>query len=103
MSPDKLGWSEAVAALDAMAGTRVSIRIVLARDPEALVAVFHGNLGAATHDKKPSSLWPLEGARPADVERPGVYLCEADFEYAEIRAGGIPVVSRSNVLVNVHP
>jgi hypothetical protein len=103
MGPERLGWSQAVAALDALAGRRVSVRIVLARDPETLVAVFHGHLGTGTHDKEPSSFWPLDGAQPGDLEQPGIYLCEADFEYAEARAGGILVIARGAVLVNIRP
>jgi hypothetical protein len=103
VTPERLGWTEAVAALDALAGRRISVRIVLARDPETLVAVFHGRLGTAGHDKAPSLFWPLDGAQPGDIEQPGVYLSETDFDYAERRAGGILIVSRGDVLVNVRP
>src|SRR3954454_20629685 len=97
MQPDRLNWEQAVAALDGLAGTRVSIRIVLARDPEKLVAVVHGPLGPDTHAKNPSSFWPLEGGSPGEFEQPGVYMSPGDFEYAERRAGGILVIARGDV------
>ena len=103
MPGDTLDWLESVAALRALEGRDVAVRIALRHRNEELVTVFHAPLGALTESaKQPSLFWPL-GEADEHRERPGVYLREADFEGAELRAGGIVVIKQGDVAVNIRP
>lgn len=103
MPTEALDWHDCVAAVRALEGRAVAIRIAMRHRTEELVAVFHGELGALTEDaKQPSLFWPL-GAADRHPERPGVYLREADFVGAERRAGDIVVIEQAEVVVNLRP
>ena len=104
MPTDGLAWDAAVAALRALEGRRVSVRIAHRHHDEELVVVTHGALGALTTEaKQPSLFWPLGQPEPGHHEAPGLYLRERDFETAEVRAGGIVVIDQAGVIVNVRP
>jgi hypothetical protein len=103
MSTDSLGWPEAVAALRALEGRELSVRIALRHRNEDLLAVFHGRLGALSQTaKQPSLFWPLAEAGD-HLEQPGIYLREGDFVSAERRAGDILVIEQAEVVVNLRP
>ena len=103
MPVDAMDLRKCVAALRALEGTDVAVRIVLRHRAEALVAVFHGSRQPLDSDRKqPSFFWPL-GDPDDRAERSGIYLHEEDFVTAEQRAGGIVVVEQSSVIVNVRP
>jgi hypothetical protein len=103
MSGDALEWLESVAAVRALEGRDVAVRIALRHRTEELVAVFHGTLGPLTESaKQPSLFWPL-GEPDSHSEQPGVYLREDDFAGGELRAGGIIVINQRDVVVNVRP
>jgi hypothetical protein len=100
-----LSFEDAQKSLAALVGSRVSVRIVERRQPERLVAVFEGMLGAPSGEKSPSRFWPIEdGLRPhaRAAERFGVVLHADGFDGAELRIGGeILVIAQGPVLVNV--
>jgi hypothetical protein len=104
MPTDSIAWDAAVAALRALEGRRVSVRIAHRHHDEELVVVAQGTLGALTPDaKQPSLFWPLGRPEPGHHERAGLYLRERDFERAELRAGDIVVIEQAGVVVNVRP
>lgn len=106
-------------AIRALEGARVSVRIVERSDPEALVAVFEGTLGALSHAKEPTLFWPVRlsaehepaAAQDAEVrlhrdsdhvEDVGFYLRPNRFDGAVGRAGcTVLVVVQGPVLVNI--
>ena len=103
MHTDSLNWHECVAALQALEGREVAVRLALQDRNEELVAVVHAELGAMDVDaKKPSLFWPL-GEPDEHPERPGLYLRQDDFAGGERRAGGIVVIKQREVIVNVRP
>lgn len=104
MRTEPLGWEAAVAALRALEGRTVALRVAHRHHAEELVVVYHGTLGALTEDaKQPSLFWPLGEAAAGHQEQPGLYLRERDFDKAERRAGGILVVEQAGVVINVRP
>ena len=104
MPAEPLGWEAAVAALRALEGREVAVRVARRHHDEELVVVCHGTLRALTTDaKQPSLFWPLGAAVEGRQEQPGLYLRERDFEKAELRAGGIVVIEQAGVMVNVRP
>jgi hypothetical protein len=101
----QLDFAGAEAALAALVGSRVSVRVVERTEPERLITVLEGVLGAPSDEKAPSRFWPLEdGLAPhaRAAERFGVVLHEDEFDNAEARAGGtIVVIAQGAVLVNI--
>lgn len=104
MTGATLDWEACVAAVRALEGGEVSVRIVLRHHPEDLVAVFHGVLGALMEDsKRPSLFWPLGENAGHHAEQPGIYLRRDDFEGGEARAGGVLVIEQAEIALNVRP
>ena len=104
MPADQLGWEAAVAALRALEGRQVAVRVARPHHDEELVVVLHGALGTlTTHGKQPSLFWPFGERAAGHQEQPGLYLRERDFEKAELRAGGIVVIEQAGVIINVRP
>lgn len=80
------------------------MRIVERSEPETLLAVMTGELGALADSKHPALFWPINGASgPRDRrETPGIYLHPGRFEGAVVRAGGsVVVLAQGPVLINV--
>jgi hypothetical protein len=100
-----LSLEETRQALTALVGSRISVRIVERTQPENLLAVFEGVLGAVSTEKAPSRFWPLDtglGERDRAAERSGIVLHEELFGGAEARAGTtVLVFAQGDVLVNV--
>ena len=104
MPTNPLGWDAAVAALCALEGRQVAVRVARRQHGEELLVVCHGTLGTLSEDaKQPSLFWPLGEPAAGHQEQPGLYLREQDFERAELRAGGIVVVEQAGVVINVRP
>lgn len=99
-----LTWTEVDTALAAFEESLVAVRIVERSEPETLLAVMTGELGALTDSKHPALFWPITGASgPRDGrETPGIYLHPGRFEGAVVRAGGsVVVLAQGPVLINV--
>jgi hypothetical protein len=99
-----LSWTEVDAALARLEGSQVTTRIVESSDPEVLLAVMAGTLGALTDSKLPALFWPIYGMSPTghSHEAPGIYLHPARFQGATARAGGsVLVIAQGPVLINV--
>jgi hypothetical protein len=92
-------------ALSALAGSRVSVRIVERAQPERLIAIFEGVLCEPSPEKAPSHFWPLEdglGPRDNAAERFGLVLHGDTFDGGEARAGGtVVLITQGHTLVNV--
>jgi hypothetical protein len=100
----ELSWDEVVEALAALEGVRVAVRVVEPGNPERLVAVFRGHLGATT-TKRQTVFWPVHVAgeeEPGDLEDTGVYL-HRDHFHKSIASPGRTVVhiAQGSVIVNV--
>jgi hypothetical protein len=99
-----LTWTEVDAALAALEGSPVAVRIVERSEPETLLAVMAGELGPLTGSKHPALFWPINGASGSrdGLETPGIYLRPERFEGAVARAGGsVFVIAQGPVLINV--
>jgi hypothetical protein len=114
-----LTWEQVRDALGAMAGSRVTVRVVERSDPEMLVAVFEGNIGVLSQAKHPALFWPVgpsDRQKPADAadadlhaqhkgfhaESPGFYLHRDRFLGGEGRAGhNVLVIAQGPVLINI--
>jgi hypothetical protein len=97
-----LTWEQVRNALEAMAGSRVTVRVVERSDPEMLVAVFDGNLGVLSHAKHPALFWPVVSSDRHEREAPGFYLHRDRFQGGEARAGhNVLVIAQGPVLINV--
>jgi hypothetical protein len=95
---------EIASALDRWSGRMVSVRIVT--ESAELIAVFCGELGERSHEKRPAHFWPLGPATyPRDgnhAERPGVYLHPERFEDAAVHVGGAVIeVRQDGVTLNI--
>jgi hypothetical protein len=93
-----------VKALDSWTGRMVAVRVVTEGDH--LVAVFRGELGARSDEKRPSQFWPLATTttprHPDHAESSGVYLHPERFEGAAVHTGGLVLELRqSGVTLNV--
>ncbi len=101
----ELSWDETIEALTALEGSRVAVRVVERSDPETLVAVFRGLLGAATHGKRPTVFWPVRAAsegEPGDVEETGIYLHRDRFQRSVASLGRTVLhIVQGPVIVNV--
>lgn len=101
----ELGWDEVVQALAALEGSRVAIRVVERSDPETLVAVFRGHLGAPTHGKQPTVFWPVHAAsedQPGNVEDTGIHLHRDRFHTSLANPGRTTLhIVQGPVIVNV--
>ena len=54
-----LTWEQVHQALRALTGSRVAVRVIERGDPEMLLTVFIGTLGALGHAKHPALFWPV--------------------------------------------
>lgn len=100
----ELGWDEVVEALGALQGSRVAVRVVESSDPEALVVVFRGQLGAATQGKHPTLFWPVRAAGEdlGHVEETGVHLHRDRFQGSLASPGRTVLhIVQGPVIVNV--
>ncbi len=101
----ELSWEEVVDALTALEGSRVAVRIVERSDPETLVAVFRGHLGAPTRGKHPTHFWPVRAASedgPGNVEDTGIHLHRDRFEESVASLGRTVLhIVQGPVIVNV--
>jgi len=101
----ELSWDEVVAALAALEGSRVAVRVVERSDPEALVAVFRGHLGAPTSGKHPTLFWPVRAASEdelGDVEDTGIHLHRDRFHGSVANPGRtILHIIQGPLIVNV--
>jgi hypothetical protein len=114
-----LTWEQVRDGLAALEGSRVAVRVVERSDPEMLLAVFQGDLGALDRAKHPALFWPVYlsgGQRSADeqdievdfqrdgdhIEDVGFYLRRDRFEGAVGRAGcTVLVIIQGPVLINI--
>jgi hypothetical protein len=99
-----LTWEQVRDALRALEGSRVNVRVVERSDPEVLVAVLEGTLGALSHSKDPTLFWPVRraGDHHEHVEDVGFYLRPNRFDGAVGRAGcTVLVVIQGPVIVNI--
>jgi hypothetical protein len=112
-------WEQVRDALGALEGSCVAVRLVERGDPEILLAVFRGKLGAPSQAKHPALFWPVcpspgrEAAAVQDghrhfrrdrdhVEDVGLYLRRDRFEGAVGRAGcTVLAIVQGPVLINV--
>jgi len=100
----KLSWDEVVQALAALEGSRVAVRVVERSDPETLVAVFRGHLGAPTRGKHPTLFWPVRAANgePGDLEDTGIHLHRDRFQQSVASPGRTVLhILQGPVIVNV--
>jgi hypothetical protein len=114
-----LTWEQVCNALVALQGSSVNVRVVERGDPETLLAVFQGNLGALNDAKHPALFWPVcssGGPQPADtqeteahfqrdrdhVEDVGFYLRRDRFQGGVGRVGcTVLAIVQGPVLINV--
>jgi len=114
-----LTWEQVCDALATLGGSRVTVRVVERSDPEMLLAVFQGNLGALNDAKPPALFWavcPSGEQEPADakdteahfqrdrdhVEDVGFYLRRDRFQGGVGRAGcTVLAIIQGPVLINV--
>lgn len=99
----ELGWPETVAALKALEGAAVAVRVVEPGPPRTVAAVLRGSLAPARDVRGPTLFWPVRchGAPPA-LEEPGIALRRDKFGGAVSRAGGrVLVISQGAIVVNV--
>jgi hypothetical protein len=115
-----LSWEQVRDALCALQGSRVHVRVLERGDPEMLLVVFQGNLGALSHAKHPALFWPVcptggqqQGAATRDaggdfrrdrdhVEDVGFYLRRDRFQGAAGRVGRtVLAIIQGSVLINV--
>jgi hypothetical protein len=92
-----------VNAVDALAGHRVAVRIVVAGEPELLLLVAQGRLGSGTHDREPAYFWPIDAATSDRLEQPGLYVHGEALTWAKERAGGILLIRHGPVIANLRP
>lgn len=85
-----LNLEQCAEILDGWAGRIVAVRVVAERDD--LLAVFRGELGARSPEKRPALFWPLttgpDAAGMPHVEVPGLYLHPERFQSAALHVGG---------------
>lgn len=100
----ELTWEQACAAVAALEGSRVTVRVVESTNPEMLMVVTEGILGPLSRAKHPAYFWPVdarEGDRGAG-EGHGFYLRPDHFEGAVGRAGNsVLVISQGPVVINI--
>jgi hypothetical protein len=114
-----LTWEQVRDALRALEGSHVTVRVVGRSDPEMLLSVFQGNLGALGHAKHPALFWPVclsgeqepAAAQDADIhfqrdrdhaEDVGFYLRRDRFQGAVGRAGcTVLAIIQGPVLINI--
>lgn len=110
-----LSWEQVHQALRALKGSRVAVRVLERGDPEMLLTVFVGTLGALGHAKHPAFFWPvsLDPAAAPDAEAHfqrdgghledvGFYLRSDRFEGAVGRAGcTVLAIIQGPVIVNI--
>ena len=100
---EPLTFKEAMDALDRWAGAPIALRVVAGEGE--LLSVFRGRLGRRSAEKHPAQFWPLlpsAGAGPNVVEKAGVYLHPAAFEYAVMHIGEhVLELRQSGVTLNV--
>lgn len=101
----ELTWDEVVQALTALEGSRVTIRVVERSEPETLVAVFHGHLGALSQGRQPTLFWPIRAVsedQPGDVEDTGIHLHRDRFRTSLANPGRTTLhIVQGPVIVNV--
>ena len=102
----ELTWEEVCDALAALEESLVTVRVVERGEPEMLLAVVAGHLGAMSRSKHPALYWPVEtpggASHPETFEEGGFYLRRDRFNGAVARAGGsIVLVCQGPVLINV--
>jgi hypothetical protein len=115
----ELTWEQVRDALAALQGSRVNVRVVERSDPETLLAVFQGDLGALNDAKHPALFWPVcpssaqESADTQDadvhfqrdrdhVEDVGFYLRRDRFQGGVGRVGcTVLAIVQGPVLINV--
>ncbi len=114
-----LTWEQVSAALAALKGSGVAVRVVERSDPETLLAVFKGVLGGQGHEKHPAAFWAVVApggqehapTQDADLdfqrdrdhqEDAGFYLHRDRFEGAVGRAGcTVLAIIQGSVLINI--
>lgn len=80
-----LTWEQVRDALVALQGSSVNVRVLERGDPETLLAVFQGNLGALNDAKHPALFWPVcpsGGPQPADTQETEVHF-QRDRDHVE--------------------
>ena len=102
----ELTWGEVCNGLAALKGSPVTMRVVERGQPEMLLTVMAGRLGAMSRSKHPALFWPVETpgsvAEPETFEEGGFYLRRDRFNGGVARAGGsIVLVCQGQVLINV--
>jgi len=100
----ELTWDQTRAAIGALEGTAIVVRIVESASPEVLLAVTDGTLGPLTHAKHPALFWPVEAPKHGRerCEERGFYLRRDHFDGAVARAGGsVLVVGQGPVVINI--
>jgi len=101
----ELGWDEVVEALRTLEGSRVAVRVIERSEPEALVVVFRGHLGAPKEGKHPTLFWPVRAAsedEPGNVEDTGIHL-HRDLFQGSLASPGREIlhIVQGPVIVNV--
>jgi hypothetical protein len=100
----ELTWEQALAALAALEGSRVSVRVVESSNPAMLLAVTDGILGPVSRAKHPAFFWPVgisDGDREKGEEH-GFYLRRDHFEGAVGRRGNsVLVISQASVVITI--
>jgi len=110
-----LSWEQVQQALAALQGSHVAVRVIERSDPEMLLTVFMGTLGALGHAKDPALFWPvhLEPVAVPDVDvhfqRDGAHLEDVGFYLRSDRFGGavgragctVLAVIQGPVLINI--
>lgn len=101
----ELSWEEVVEALGALEGSRVAVRVIERTEPEALVVVFRGHLGAPTAGKHPTLFWLVHATsedEPGNVEDTGIHLHRDRFQGSLASPGReILHIVQGPVIINV--
>jgi len=101
----ELSWDEMGQALTALQGTRVAVRVVQRGEPETLVAVFRGLLGASRTGTRPTLFWPVKAGVEDElgtVEETGIHLHRDRFAASLANPGRTVLhIVQGPVIVNV--
>src|SRR5581483_3039973 len=73
-----LNWEQVQQALRALKGSRVAVRVIERGDPETLLTVFVGTLGALDHGKPPTLFWPVSLSPAATPDADGRFQRDGD-------------------------
>ena len=101
----RIGWDDLIAAMDALEGRSVAVRVLDTSRNHPLLAVMEGSLGSRFTIKPHSTHWPVESmpSRPHAAERPGIHLHRDDVQHVEAKPSGVLVIHSRAIVLNIRP